>query len=167
MKIFLLMLLMVIAAAGIMAPCAVLAQASKTDLTLNVVYDNFSSLKAGEQRTVYLEVANNGDTELTNVKLSSESPAGWRVEFTPLVIDKLEPGNVQTVNILLQPADNTTKGDYNIAVIAEADGLRRVTNIYVNVQSTSLFWVWVAAGIAVLLIAGAVAIFFRFGREEK
>jgi len=163
-----LILLLAIGIVGVLSPCAVMAQPpEKDDLILNIVYDNFNSLKAGEQRTVYLEVRNNGYEELANIRLTAESPEGWNVELNPDIIDKLAPGDVQTVEIILKPADKTSKGDYNIAVIANADGLRRVTSLYVRVESGSLLWVWVAAGLAAVLIAGFVFIFLRFGREEK
>jgi uncharacterized membrane protein len=144
-----------------------LAQAEKADLTLNVVYDNYRSLKAGEERTMFLEVGNSGDRELTDIRLTADSPQGWTIEFNPPVIDKLAAGSFQTVDITLKPADNEAKGDYNIAVIAQANETRRVTSIYVRVESSSLFWVWVGAGVAALLIAGFVVIFMRFGREDQ
>jgi uncharacterized membrane protein len=161
--------LFVVGIMGVLAPCTVLAQPPKTDqgLTLNIVYDNFSSLKAGEQRTVFLEVANYGTRELTDIRLSSESPEGWTVEITPAVINSLSPDGVQTVEISLSPPEDTRKGPYNIAIIAQTNSIRRVTSIYLQVESGSLLWVWVAAGMAVLLIGGFVFIFMRFGKEEK
>jgi uncharacterized membrane protein len=147
-------------------PCSVLAQVQKTDLNLNVVYDGFRSLKAGEEKTIYMEVGNSGYGELTNIRLSADAPEGWTVEFSPAFIDSLAPGSVQTVNIKLKPADNADKGNYNIAVIGQANETRRVTSIYVRVESASLFWLWLGIGIAAVLIAGFVLIFMRFGREE-
>ncbi len=161
------LLLFAVGLAALLWPCSMLAQAEKTDMTLNIVYDGFSSLKAGETRTVFLEVGNSGNRELTAIRLSSDSPQGWTVAFNPQVIDKLAAGSYQTVDITLKPADNEAKGDYNIAVIAQANEMRRVTSIYVRVESSSLFWVWVGAGVAALLIAGFVFIFIKFGREDN
>jgi uncharacterized membrane protein len=163
--------LLAVCLAGILAPAAVLAQPQpqpeKDTLLLNIVYDNFNSLKAGEQRTVFMEVRNNGYAELSNIRLTAESPEGWTVEISPAVIDSLPAGYVQTVDIILKSPENASKSDYNIAIIAQTDGMRRVTSIYVRVESGSLLWVWVAAGLAAVLIAGFVLIFLRFGREEK
>ncbi len=161
------LLLLAVGLAALLWPCSMLAQAEKTDMTLNIVYDGFSSLKAGETRTVFLEVGNSGNRELTDIRLTSDSPEGWTVAFNPQVIDKLAAGSYQTVDITLKPADNEAKGDYNIAVIAQANEMRRVTSIYVRVESSSLFWVWVGAGVAALLIAGFVFIFIKFGREDN
>ena len=162
-------LLLTVGIMAVLAPPAVSAQTPKPglDLTLNIVYDNFNNLKAGEQRTVFLEVANYGTRELTDIRLSSESPEEWTVEITPDAIDALSPDGVQTVEITLRAPEDTRKGPYNIAIIAQTEGIRRVTSIYLQVESGSLFWVWVAIGMAALLIAGFVFIFMRFGKEEN
>jgi len=157
--------LLVMVAMAVLSPCSILAQAEKTDLTLYVVYDGRRSLTAGEERTIFLEVGNSGNRELTNIRLSADAPEGWTVEFNPPFIDNMSQGNFQTVDVLLKTADDAAEGDYNIAVIAEANQTRRVTSIYVRVESASLFWVWIGIGIAVLVIAGFVLIFMRFGRE--
>jgi uncharacterized membrane protein len=159
--------LLVVGLTAVLWPCSILAQAEKTDLTLNIVYDGFSNLKAGEERTMFLEVGNTGNRELTDIRLTADSPEGWTVEINPQVIDKVAPGSFQTVDIKLKPAGNAAKGDYNIAVIGQANETRRVTSIYLRVESSSLFWVWVGAGVAALLIAGFVIIFMRFGREDQ
>jgi uncharacterized membrane protein len=160
------LLLVTVGLAAVLWPCSMLAQAEKTDLNLNIVYDGFNSLKAGEEKTVFMEVGNTGSRELTDIKLSADSPEGWTITFNPQVIDKLAADSFQTVDIKLKPADKASKGDYNIAIIAQANEMRRVSSIYVRVESSSLFWVWVGAGVAALLIAGFVIIFMRFGREE-
>ncbi|OGO22855.1 MAG: hypothetical protein A2Z28_06335 [Chloroflexi bacterium RBG_16_51_9] len=157
--------LLVVGLMAVLWPCSILAQAEKTDLTLYVVYDGYRSLTAGEERTMFLEVGNSGNRELTNIRLSADSPEGWTIEFSPALIDSLAPGSFQTVDILMRTADDAAEGDYNIAVIGQTNETRRVTSIYVRVESASLFWVWVGIGIAALLIAGFVVIFMRFGRE--
>ena len=158
--------LLAVGLTAILAPCSILAQAEKTDLTLNLISDTYrNSLTAGKEETMFLEVGNSGYKELTNIRLSADLPRDWTAEFRPALIDNLAPGSFQAVDIILRPADNAAKGEYNIAVIAEAKETRRVTSIYVRVESASLFWVWVGIGIAALLITGSVVIFMRFGRE--
>jgi uncharacterized membrane protein len=163
-------LLPAIIVAGVLAPCAVLAQLQppqpvKADLTLNIVYDGFGTITAGQEKTVFLEVGNAGDSALTDIRLSADAPEGWTISFNPDVIDSLAPGSLQTVEVLLTTADNTAGGDYNIAIIAKAAETQRVTSIYARVKSSSLLWVGIGAGIGALLIAGFVVIFLRFGRE--
>ena len=157
--------LLVVGLAAVLWPCSMLAQVEKTDLTLYIVYDGYRELTAGEERTMFLEVGNSGTRELTDIRLSADSPEGWTVEFSPALIDSLAPGSFQTVDVLLKTADDAAEGDYNIAVIGQANETRRVTSVYVRVESASLFWVWIGIGIAALLIAGFVLIFMHFGRE--
>ena len=157
--------LLVVGLTAVLSPCSILAQAEKTDLTLYIVYDGYRELTAGEERTMFLEVGNSGTRELKNIRLSADSPEGWTVEFSPALIDSLAPGSFQTVDVLLKTADDAAEGDYNIAVIGQANETRRMPSIYVRVESASLFWVWIGIGIAALLIAGFVVIFMRFGRE--
>jgi uncharacterized membrane protein len=158
--------LLVVGLMAVLWPCSMLAQAEKTGLTLNIVPDGYYNvITAGQEKTVFLEVWNNGDTELTNIRLSADFPKGWTVEFSPGLIDNLTPGSSQTVDIMLRPDKDADKGEYNVTLIADANETRRVTSIFVRVESASLFWVWVGIGIAALLIVGFVVIFMRFGRE--
>jgi len=158
--------LVAVGLSAILSPCSILAQAEKIDLTLNLVSDSYyNSITAGKEKAIFLEIGNSGDKELTNIRLSADLPRDWTAEFNPELIDKLAPDSIQTVDIILKPADNAAKGEYNVTLIAEANETRRVTGVYVRVESASLFWVWIGAGVAALLIAGFVVIFMRFGRE--
>jgi uncharacterized membrane protein len=158
--------LLVVGLTAVLWPCSMLAQAEKTDLTLRIVSDGYYNvITAGQEKTIFLEIGNTGSTELTNIRLSADAPKGWTIEFSPGLIDNLAPGNFQTVDILLRPAVDAEKAEHNIALIAEANETRRVTSIYVRVESASLFWVWIGIGIAALVIAGFVFIFIRFGRQ--
>src|SRR4030043_17239 len=162
-KIYWLQLLAVVLTA-VLWPCSMLAQADKTDLTLMVVSDGYYNvITAGEEKTIFLEIGNNGNTELTNIRLSADSPKGWTIEFSPGLIDNLAPGNFQTVDIIIRTAEDADEAEYTVALIAEANQTRRVKSIYVRVESASLFWVWVGAGIAVLVIVAFIFIFVRFG----
>ena len=158
--------LLAVGLTAVLCPCSILAQAEKIDLTLRLVSDSYyNRITAGQEKTIFLEIGNNGNTELTNIRLSEDSPKGWTAEFSPGLIDNLAPGSFQTVDVILRPAEDAAKGEYTIAVIAEANETRRVTSIYVRVESASLFWVWVGIGMAALVIAGFVFIFIRFGRQ--
>lgn len=158
--------LLVVGLMAVLSPCSILAQTEKTALTLRIASDNYyDNLTAGQEKTIFLELGNNGSTELTNIRLSADSPKGWTVEFSPNLIDKLAPGSFQTVDVILKPADNAAKGGYNITLIAEANEARSVTGYFVNVESSSLLWVWIGIGLAALVIAGFAFIFIRFGRQ--
>ena len=158
--------LLAVGVIGVLAPCSLLAQPEKTGLTLNVIPDGYYNvITAGQGKTIFLEVWNNGNIELTNIRLSADFPKGWTVEFNPGLIDNLATGSSQTVDVILRTAKDAKKGEYNVTLIADANETRRVTSIFVRVESASLFWLWVGIGIAALLIAGSVLIFMRFGRD--
>jgi len=158
--------LLAVGLTAILSPCSILAQAGKTGLTLNIVSDGYyNTITAGQEKTIFLEIWNNGNIELTNIRLSADFPKGWTVEFNPGLIDNLTPGSSQTVDVILRPAKDADKGEYNVTLIADANEMRRVTSIFVRVESASLFWVWIGIGIAALAIAGFVFVFVRFGRQ--
>jgi len=158
--------LFVVGLIAVLSPCSILAQAEKVDLTLRLVSDSYyNKITAGKDKTIFLEVGNTGKKGITNIRLYADLPEGWTVEFRPGLIDYLGPGSFQAVDVILRPAGNTVKGEYTITLIAEANETRRATSIFVRVESASLFWVWVGAGVAALVIAGFILIFMRFGRQ--
>jgi len=151
---------------AILSPCAILAQDEKVDLTLRLVSDSYyNRITAGKDETIFLEIGNTGKNRITNIRLYADLPEGWSAEFRPVLIDYLDPGSFQAVDVILMPAGNTAKGEYTVALIAEANETRRVTSIFVRVESASLFWVWVGVGVAALVIAAFIFIFIRFGRQ--
>ena len=158
--------LFVVGLGAILSPWPVLAQAEKIDLTLRLVSDSYyNRITAGKDKTIFLEVGNTGNKGITNIQLYADLPEGWAVEFRPGLIDYLGPGSFQAVDVILRPATNAAKGEYTVALIAEANERRRVTSIFVRVESASLLWVWMGAGVAALVIAGFILIFMRFGRQ--
>jgi uncharacterized membrane protein len=158
--------LLLVGLTAILSPCAILAQAEKVDLTLRLVSDSYyNRITAGKDKTIFLEVGNTGNKGVTNIRLYADLPEGWTVEFRPGLIDYLGPGSFQAVDVILRPAGNAVEGEYTVALIADANETRRVTSIFVRVESASLFWVWVGAGVAALVIAGFIFIFIRFGRQ--
>ncbi|MFC2050867.1 NEW3 domain-containing protein [Chloroflexota bacterium] len=133
--------ILVVGLTAILSPCAILAQAEKVDLTLRLVSDSYySRITAGEDKTIFLEIGNAGKKGLTNIRLYADLPEDWSAEFRPGLIDYLGPGSFQAVDMILRPADNTAKGNYTVALIAEANETRRVTSIFVRVESASLLW---------------------------
>jgi len=160
--------LLVVELAAVLWPFSVLAQVGKMPyLSLTIFADGYYNvITAGQEKTVFLEVGNNGSKELTNIRLSAEAPQDLTVEFSPAVIGTLEPGSAQVVDVLLRPASDAAKREYTVALLAQSNETTQVADIRVKVQSSSPFWVWVGAGIGALLIAGFVLIFMRFGREE-
>lgn len=139
----------------------------KTDLTLRLLdgyYDQ--TLTPGQEKVLLLEVRNTGTSDLTNIVLSARNtPGGWVVKFRPGTIARLAPGSAQTVDVAILAAADAERGNYNVTLVAEATETRTATGLFLRVERTSSFWLWVGGAIAAAVIAGFVIIFMRLGRH--
>lgn len=150
----------------ILSPYPLLAQEEKVDLTLTMAPGSYyREVTRGKDNTLFLEIRNTGNTAITNISLYSDKPKDWVVEFKPGSIDYLGASSSQTVDIIVNPAGNATRGEYTITLIAEAKETRRVITTSVRVETGTPFWLWVGSAVAVLVVAAFVIIFVRFGRE--
>ena len=137
------------------------AQEERIALTLRLVSNHYhSEVKVGQDNILFLELRNIGNTVITDISLSSNQPEGWQVDFDPVKINTLSPGNYQTVELTIKPADSTTRNSYKITLVAEANEIREVEDIWVKIENPS-YWPWIGAGIAVILITGFVLLFIR------
>jgi uncharacterized membrane protein len=144
----------------------VLAQEAKVDLSLRMLPNYYyKEVIPGEENTLFLELRNNGDKDISNIKFDSDRPEGWIVDFTPRSIDSLSAGSAHTIDVKVIPGHDTSRGEYNLTIIAEAVETRAVTSTMLRVESGPSFWLWVGVGVAALVIVGFVVIFFRFGRQ--
>jgi uncharacterized membrane protein len=164
---FLLLFLLIVCMSAILLTRPISAQEEKVDLTLQLVPGWYRyEATAGEENLFFLEVRNTGSKAITNIRLSSDKPEGWIVEFEPARIDYLSPGSLQTVDVNIKPAGKTTKGDYRVTLIAEANEIRKVESIWVEVKAAS-FWLWIGVGITLVLVAGFIIIFMRLNKRPK
>lgn len=148
-------------------PGPAVAQDGKTDLILRLVSnDYYNPVKTGKDNILFLEIQNNGDKSLSNIRMSSNQPKDWTVEFTPSTISALSPGSIQTIDVNIKPVEGASRGEYQVTVIAEANEIRRVQNIWVRVESTS-FWLWVGAILGAAVIAAFIIVFMRLGRQQN
>ncbi|MFC1873393.1 NEW3 domain-containing protein [Chloroflexota bacterium] len=147
-------------------PTVLLAQEINVDLSLRILPEYYyKEVIPEEDNTLFMEIRNNGDNEITNISFDSDKPEGWIVDFSPGSIDYLRTGSSQTVDINIIPTNNTARGDYYLTVIAEANETRTVISAILRVERGSSLWLWVGLGIATLVVAGFIAIFLRFGRQ--
>jgi len=156
--------------AGLLAclgsPSTLLAQEAKVDLYLSMFPEYYyKEVIPGEDTTLFMEIRNNGDEDITGIRFNSNQPEGWVVDFEPAGIDYLGAGSSQTIDIRVIPAKRTGRGDYNLTFIAEANETRTATSTMLRVEEGSPFWLWVGLGITALAIAGFVVIFLRFGKQ--
>ncbi|MFC1967959.1 NEW3 domain-containing protein [Chloroflexota bacterium] len=142
------------------------AQEDKVDLSLRLLPEYYyREVIPGQDNTLFMEVRNNGNKEITNIKFGSDKPEGWLVEFRPGNINYLGAGSSQGVDVNVIPRHDTGRGEYSLALLAEANETRTATSTMLRVESGSGLWLWVGVGLAALVIAGFVIIFLRFGRQ--
>jgi uncharacterized membrane protein len=120
--------------------------------------------EAGQQGSIPIVVTNTGSAPADAVELSSTAPTGWKVEFDPKTIDKIDPNKDAEVTARVTPTEKSLAGDYITTMRAASRGETASTQFRVTV-TTSTLWGITGAGIigaALLLLVGAVA---RFGRR--
>jgi len=70
------------------------AQAVRVDLSLRIFPDyHYRDVTPGQDNTVYMEVRNNGDSEVTDIVFEADAPEGWQVSFDPAAIAAMAPGS--------------------------------------------------------------------------
>lgn len=144
-----------------------LAQERELDLTLTLLpgrYPYYNEVKAGEDNTFFLEVRNTGSKAITNIRLSSDKPEGWVIEFEPQKLDYLGPGSLQTINVNIKPVPKVVEGEYRVTFIAEANEILRVESTSWVTVKTASPWPWIGAGIVLVVVAAFIFIFRRYGR---
>ncbi len=159
-------LFLVVVVSVVLSPGYTAAQEEKGGLSFRLSLGSYySEVKPGRDNIFFLEVENTGKEAITNIRLDSDKPEGWIIEFTPNVIAYLSPGSLQTVDANIKPASNASKGEYRITFIAEANNLRRVISTMVRVETTTSLWLWIGIIMAAVVVAGFVYVFIRFGRQ--
>ena len=151
----------------ILSPGTVLAQEEKIDLTLRLVNGGYyNEVEAGKDNIFFLEIRNIGNRAITNIRFSSVKPEGWIIDFKPGNIDYLGPGNFQTVDVNIKPPYKTTEKRYRgVTLIAESNEIRKVLGIQTTVEAPKGYWLWIGGIILLVVIAGFIVVFMRFGRQ--
>lgn len=148
---------------------------AKTDVSLDIVgqprltlsgRDGLVSARAeaGQQASVPIVITNTGSAPADAVELSSTAPTGWKIEFNPKTVDKIEPNKDAEVTALITPTEKSLAGDYMSTLRASSRGETASTQFRVTVTTSTLWGIAGAGiiGVALLLMVGAVA---RFGRR--
>ena len=123
-----------------------------------------TSITAGGTRNVELLVKNNGSADLTDIKLTSTTPANWEVTFEPKTINVIKPGQSVPVTATIKSAKEALPGDYVLSMTASAaekstDAVFRVT------VKTSMLWGWVGVLIGLAVIGGVYWLIRKYGRR--
>jgi uncharacterized membrane protein len=119
---------------------------------------------AGKESSIPITVSNTGTAPAENIKLSANTPNGWKMTFEPKTIDRIAPNQHKEVQALLTPSGKAIAGDYVNTLTASTHGENGTANFRVTV-TTSTMWGVAGVGIigaALLIMVGAVS---RFGRR--
>jgi len=148
---------------------------AKTDVSLEIIgqprlsisgRDGLLSMRAeaGQQSTFPIVVTNTGSAPADDIELSGSAPSGWKLEFNPKTIAKIEPGKDAEAQALVTPTEKSLAGDYQTTLRAASRGETASSQVRVTVVTST---VWGIAGVgiiaaALLIMVGAVV---RFGRR--
>jgi uncharacterized repeat protein (TIGR01451 family) len=148
---------------------------AKTDVSLEIIgqprlqitgREGLLSMRAeaGQQATFPIVVTNTGSAPADDVELSGSAPSGWKVEFNPKTIAKIEAGKDAEAQALITPTEKSLAGDYQTTLRASSRGETASSQVRVQVVTST---VWGIAGVgiiaaALLIMVGAVV---RFGRR--
>jgi uncharacterized membrane protein len=120
---------------------------------------------AGRDNTYSIVVTNTGTAAIDNVTFSSEKPDGWEITFKPDKLDLLNTLDQNTVDVDIKPPPKTVAGDYMITLhVSGTQATADKMDVRVTVATPSI-WGWVGVVIIVVVVAGLIAIFMRFGRR--
>jgi uncharacterized repeat protein (TIGR01451 family) len=148
---------------------------AKTDVSLEIIgqprltisgRDGLLSMRAeaGQQATFPVIITNTGTAPADDVELSGSAPSGWKVEFNPKTIAKIEAGKDAEAQALITPTEKSLAGDYQTTLRGSSRGETASSQVRVQVVTST---VWGIAGVgiiaaALLIMVGAVV---RFGRR--
>ena len=120
--------------------------------------------EAGKQATIPVVITNTGSAPADEVELSSTAPTGWKIEFEPKTVAKIEPNKDAEVIARVTPTDKSLAGDYMATLRASSRGENASTQFRVTVGTSTVWGLWAIGivGIALLFMAAAIA---RFGRR--
>ncbi len=128
---------------------------------------------AGKETSFGVNVVNSGTARMDQVTLSASKPGGmggeeWLVAFEPENIENLAPGDKTEVQVTVTPPANTVAGDYMVTLNFDGDPPLSSSppSLPIRVSvATQTTWGIVGVLVVVLVIAGLVFAFRRYGRR--
>jgi uncharacterized membrane protein len=165
-RIWILILAICLTAQALLSVSSLEAQPGKFDLTLWVISgDSANRIKPGQENHMFLEVRNNTNSSITNIRFSANAPDNWTAAFNPPTLDSLSGGSTYTIDVTVTPPSDASRGDYTVNLIATANETRAVASQYLRVEGGFSIWVWAGIGIAGLVLIAFIFIYLRIGRK--
>lgn len=123
-----------------------------------------TSLTAGENKKIELDVKNTGSAELKDVKLSATSPVDWSVTFEPTQIERLNAGESMRVIATVKASSKAIVGDYMTRMEAKNPEATATAEFRISVKA-SLLAGWLGFLIIIAALGGIYFLFRKYGRR--
>ena len=131
----------------------------------------YHEITVGKEVSMDITVRNAGRRRLDNIRINAERPLGWQTEITPDIIQSLEPGREETVNIRIIPPKDGGVGAQEVKIKTEAMADNRkvetedkTVRIQVN-AATSVFGTIFLILILIGLIGGIIWFGMRLSKK--
>ena len=111
-----------------------------------------------------LSLTNTGNSDLTNVNLTSSAPTGWTVRFANETIDIIEAGATVETTMYITPGEDAMSGDYATTVTARNSDANDSVDFRITVKTETI---WGLTGIGVILVLAVVIgiVMRKYGRR--
>lgn len=123
-----------------------------------------TSITAGGEEKVELQVKNTGSAPLKNVEMKSSVPVDWTISFEPSKIDVIAPGQHAQVVATINAARKSVAGDYVANLEAKAPEKSATASFRFSVR-TPLLWGWLGILIIIGALGGVYYLFRKYGRR--
>lgn len=123
-----------------------------------------TSITAGGDKRVELQVKNTGSMALDNIKFSSSAPVNWDVMFDPKEIAKLEPGKTAQVFATIKADGKAIAGDYVTNIDAKTPDVSSKASFRISVK-TPMVYGWLGVIIIGCSLGGVYYLFRKYGRR--
>lgn len=124
---------------------------------------------ANQDNHLSITIENNGSSELTDIKLSVDSPKEWSVCLAPDSIQSLPLGVSRDVQITIKPSTKVNNRSYRIILTAKAAQTTQetVADFYFDVEEPQAPWMWIGGIIVLAAISIFTYIFIKMDRKKE
>lgn len=119
---------------------------------------------ANQESAVQLSLTNTGNSDLTNVNLTSSAPTGWTVRFANETIDIIEAGATVETTMYITPGEDAMSGDYATTITARNSDANDSVDFRITVK-TETIWGLTGIGVIVLLAVVIIIVMRKYGRR--
>lgn len=157
--------------------CTAISASEKMEMTLSVTitgsYELTLSTPSGRvsldayanvESAVQLSLTNSGNSDLTNVNLTSSAPTGWTVRFSSETIELIEAGATIETTAYITPSEDAMSGDYVATIKVKNSDASDDVEFRITVK-TETKWGFVGIGVIVLLALVVSGVMRKYGRR--